>query len=625
MGPRDAPYRLPRAWELALGDSTPGTRLAVRCNGALYGWAGETCGVALPSSLSSVALDPKGDYLYDLQLLRFYPSDAVVGVPLRSPSEESPSSSSLPGEDDDESSAAAKGRRSAAAASLADASGNPAALKLTLEPGTTWESPRPPFEVSFSLAAAAPSSDGRLGRGEVFWTEGRQGSGGDSRGGEAPASSPPPGALITATMGDGSLPAALEDALSCVCQGETAVVSLPLAAFATTTTSERKREKKPLLFSLPSSLPPSVASSRRVELTLRVAGMVQVRDLVGAEGGSGIGRVTKKRVKEGRGEFPADCPLGDCAVKVHVRAVELVRRGEGGEGEEEVEGEVLWDTRRKEQDDAAADTDDASASKASSLPAPFEFVIGTGAAPDAVDLAVCLMTPGEISVVDSDWAHAKFGRRAGEATPEGLLDRSDGGNENADGVLNERSKKEDDDDDKKVRFEVELVDFDAPDRDPPPQARLLRSEELRAQGNSVLASGVPRALELAAGKYRRATHLLQSALDFDTEEQHAAASKGRAAAHANLAVVALKQSKWGEALEACGKALDDEPRHAKALFRRATALASLGRFSEADEAFTLAEEADPGAKADVARERARVAARRRRAGEKQRKEMSGFL
>ena len=39
----------------------------------------------------------------------------------------------------------------------------------------------------------------------------------------------------------------------------------------------------------------------------------------------------------------------------------------------------------------------------------------------------------------------------------------------------------------------------------------------------------------------------------------------------------------------------------------------------------LAEEADPGAAADVARERARVAARRRRAGEKQRREMSGFL
>ena len=598
LGPRGSPHRLPRAWELALGDSTPGTRLAVRCDGALYGWAGETCGVALPPALSASALklDPKGDYLYDLQLLRFYPSDAVIAVPLRFPNEASPS---LPGaNDDNENSVAAKVRRSAAAASLADASGNPAALKLSLDPGTTWESPRPPFEVSFSLSASAPAGDGRLGKGEVFW----------QRGEKAPAGSSSPSSgegLITATMGDGSLPEALEAALSCVCQGETAVVSLPLAAFSAT--AQENKRKKPLLFSLPSSLPSAVSASRRVELTVRIASMVQVRDLVGAEAGEKGGRVTKKRVKEGRGEFPADCPLGDCAVRVHVRAVALEKGGEDGEEEEEVEGEVLWDTKQKEE--GAAD----SYSSSSPSPPPFEFVIGTGAAPDAVDLAVCLMTPGEVSVVDSDWAHARFGKKFGEATPAGLLIGDDGGGEK------EKRKK------KKVRFELELVDFDAPDRDPPPAARLLRSDELRAQGNAVLSSGAPRALELAAGKYRRAAHLLQSALDFDSEEQHEAASKGRAAAYANLAAVALKQSKWGEALDACGKALDDEPRHAKALFRRASALASLGRFSEADEAFGLAEEADPAAAEDVARERGRVAARRKRAGEKQRREMSGFF
>lgn len=605
----------------------------MRCNGALYGWAGETCGVALPSSCSGIKRD--GDYLYDLQLLRFYPSDAVVGVPLRLATTSGESLGAAAADDDDDyegDGAAAKARRSATAASLADASGNPAALKFTLEHGTTWESPRPPFEVSFSLAASAPSSDGRLGKGEAFWTSRKQGGDSGSKGKAPAASSSATDALLTATMGDGSLPAALEDALSCVCQGETAVVSLPLAALAA---DEKRESKKPLLFSLPpsSSLPPAVASSRRVELTLRVAGMVQVRDLVGPESGSGsgggAGRVTKKRVKEGSGEFPADCPLGDCAVRVHVRAVELVRGGGGGGGgaaeEEETEGKVLWDTRKeKNQSNADVDASTSKPSSSSPPPPPFEFVIGTGAAPDAIDLAVCLMTPGEVSVVDSDWAHAKFGKKAGEATPEGLLDKKSE-NEKSDASGNEKSASGDVGSKRRVRFEVELVDFDAPDRDPPPQARLLRSDELRAQGNAVLASGVPRALELAAGKYRRAAHLLQSALDFDTEEQHAAAARGRAAAHANLAAVALKRSKWGEALEACAKALDDEPMHAKALFRRATALAALGRFAEADEAFTLAEEADPGAREDVARERARVAARRRRAGEKQRREMSGFL
>ena len=671
LGPRGAPHRLPRAWELALADSTPGTRLAVRCSGALYGWGGETCGVLPPTptllstpstpSLSSSSaalslLDPKGDYLYDLQLLRFYPSDDVVGVPLRPPS--LGGEPCFPADDDESGNGNGAGRRSAFS-SFADASGNPAAFKLTLEPGTTWESPRPPFEVSFALSASAPSSDGRLGKGEVFWRHQQQ-QGGDGDGkGKAPAGSPSSsivssddGGLITATMGDGSLPEALEAALSCVCKGETAVVSLPLAALAREN-DDNKNKKRPLAFSLPSPVPPAVSASPRVELTLRLARMVQIRDLVGpaTEGGRGAegggkqqqrrqrrGRVTKKRVREGRGEFPADCPLGDCAVRVHVRAVALIRKGkkEGEEDdeEEEVEGEVLWDTREPREGGAGVEASSSSSTPPPSPPPPFEFVIGTGAAPDAVDLAVCLMTPGEVSVVDSDWAHARFGGVVGgggakkaaaeRLLPAGLVD-DDGNDGDKNGESSSSSPSRPPSRPDKVRFELELVDFDAPDRDPPPEARLRRSEELRAQGNAVLSSGVPRALELAAGKYKRAATLLQSALDFDTEEQHEAAARGRAAANANLAAVALRRGAWGDALEACGKALDDEPRHAKALFRRATALASLGRFSEADEAFGLAEEADPGAAADVARERARVAARRRRAGEKQRREMSGFL
>jgi hypothetical protein len=41
---------------------------------------------------------------------------------------------------------------------------------------------------------------------------------------------------------------------------------------------------------------------------------VQVRDM------TGTGEVIKRRVREGVGEFPVDCPLEDCAVRVHYRA-----------------------------------------------------------------------------------------------------------------------------------------------------------------------------------------------------------------------------------------------------------------------------------------------------------------
>ena len=35
---------------------------------------------------------------------------------------------------------------------------------------------------------------------------------------------------------------------------------------------------------------------------------------------TGNGEVTKRRVREGVGEFPVDCPLEDCAVRVHFTA-----------------------------------------------------------------------------------------------------------------------------------------------------------------------------------------------------------------------------------------------------------------------------------------------------------------
>lgn len=45
----------------------------------------------------------------------------------------------------------------------------------------------------------------------------------------------------------------------------------------------------------------------------RMPTRAQVRDM------TGTGEVTKRRVREGRGEFPVDCPLEDCAVRVHFR------------------------------------------------------------------------------------------------------------------------------------------------------------------------------------------------------------------------------------------------------------------------------------------------------------------
>lgn len=47
---------------------------------------------------------------------------------------------------------------------------------------------------------------------------------------------------------------------------------------------------------------------------LSFTSLEQVRDMTGRE------EVTKRRIKEGVGEFPVDCPLEDCAVRVHFTA-----------------------------------------------------------------------------------------------------------------------------------------------------------------------------------------------------------------------------------------------------------------------------------------------------------------
>lgn len=51
----------------------------------------------------------------------------------------------------------------------------------------------------------------------------------------------------------------------------------------------------------------------------------QVRDV------SGGGGVMKTIVKKGKGDFPMDCPIEDCHVKVHWRCV-LVSRADAASG-----------------------------------------------------------------------------------------------------------------------------------------------------------------------------------------------------------------------------------------------------------------------------------------------------
>ena len=505
--------RAPRAFELALASVAPGACVAVRCAASYsYGRGGAT----LPPPLQ-LAGQADADVCAELDCVAVVGKGDVVSL-----------------------TDCSEGDGAAASYPLTH-------WKVTLTEGSTWETPRPPFEVTTRIAVRVPagdvSSSTDLPRAFTshppFWTAD----------------------ALTATMGDGSLPPALEAALGSVSPGERAIVCVDASRCLGGTPS----------------IPPPPTDTPRLELDISLTRMIQVRDL------TGDGAVTKRRVKEGVGEFPADCPLQDTTVRIRAAATN------------EGDPTLFWTVG------GGPDVDDEEGED-SSPPPPFAFVTGTAALPDAVDVGVRLMTPRERSTLTSAPSHAWATR--GDAPPGYDPTRT-------------------------TIFDVVLTSFDAPVRDAEaaPGDRLARASTLREQGNSLWAAGGARAGELASLKWKAAARELGNALDFvgASDEETAAAAACRAAAHANLALAASAEAAWGAALDWCDKALEDDPGHVKALLRKARAAAALGRRGDADAALAAAKAADPGAAADVAKERARIAARAVADEKKQKREMKGFL
>jgi hypothetical protein len=102
-----------------------------------------------------------------------------------------------------------------------------------------------------------------------------------------------------------------------------------------------------------------------------LVGMTHARDVFGD------GTVMKRRVVEGPGDFPADCPLHDCRVEIRL---EVEAEAEACEGAEV----------HRARDEVRPPADGAETAA---------FRLGCGAAPEALETAVRLMIPGETSVV----------------------------------------------------------------------------------------------------------------------------------------------------------------------------------------------------------------------------------
>ncbi|PHT99887.1 Peptidyl-prolyl cis-trans isomerase PASTICCINO1 [Capsicum chinense] len=145
-----------------------------------------------------------------------------------------------------------------------------------------------------------------------------------------------------------------------------------------------------------STLMPVVEGVDEVHFEVELVHFIQVRDVLGD------GRLIKRRIRDGRGEFPMDCPLQDSLLSVHYQGFLL--------NEEKM---VFYDTRIDNNGQ------------------PLEFSSGEGLVnpstydvPQGFEISIRLMLPGEVSLVTCppDYAYDKSERTESVCSPCQLQD-----------------------------------------------------------------------------------------------------------------------------------------------------------------------------------------------------------
>ncbi|CAA0836345.1 Peptidyl-prolyl cis-trans isomerase PASTICCINO1 [Striga hermonthica] len=192
-------------------------------------------------------------------------------------------------------------------------------LKKVKEEGQGWEQPREPYEVKAWISGK--SADGKMifshTQGEPFFF----------------------------TFGKSEIPKGLEMGIGTMSRGEKAVIYV----------TKDYLTQSPLI--------PSIDDIAEIHFEVDLVHFVQVRDVLGD------GRLIKRRLRDGRGDFPMDCPLQDSLLHVHYKAMLL--------NEEKT---VFYDT------------------KIDNNGQPFEFRSGEGLVPEGFEMCTRLMLPGEIAL-----------------------------------------------------------------------------------------------------------------------------------------------------------------------------------------------------------------------------------
>ncbi|KAI3772629.1 hypothetical protein L6452_03819 [Arctium lappa] len=345
-------------------------------------------------------------------------------------------------------------------------------LKKVLHEAQSWENPRDLYEVKARISA-------KLGDGQ-------------------PLKSNMTGEPILFTFGKSEVPKGLEMGIGTMSRGEKAVIYV----------TSQYLSQSPLM--------PSVAGIEEVHFEVELIHFIQVRDVLGD------GRLIKRRIKDGKGEFPMDCPLQDSRLRVHYKGMLM-----------DEEKTVFYDTRVDNHGQ------------------PLEFSSGEGLVPEGFEMCVRLMLPEEISLVTCppDYAYDKFTRPAN--VPEGAH----------------------------VQWEIELLGFEMQKDWTGMDFRAIMNdvEKTKGTGNRLFKEGK---YALAKAKYEKILREFNHVNPQDDEEGKEFGNT-RSLLNLNVAACYLKMGDCRKSIETCNKVLDANPVHVKALYRRGMAYMSGGDFEEA--------------------------------------------
>ncbi|KAI7747489.1 hypothetical protein M8C21_025905 [Ambrosia artemisiifolia] len=389
-------------------------------------------------------------------------------------------------------------------------------LKKVINEAQSWENPRELYEVKARVSAKS----------------------GDGQSLKLATNSEP----IMFTFGKSEVPKGLEMGIGSMSRGEKAVIYV----------TSQYLSQSPLI--------PSVEGFEEVHFEVELIHFIQVRDVLGD------GRLIKRRIKDGKGEFPMDCPLQDSRLRVHYKGM-LINE----------EKTVFYDTRVDNNGQ------------------PLEFSSGEGLVPEGFEMCVRLMLPEEISLVTCppDYAYDKFTRPAN--VPEGAH----------------------------VQWEIELLGFEMEKDWTGMNFRAIMDdvEKTKGTGNRLFKEGK---YALAKTKYEKVLREFNHVNPQDDEEGKEFANT-RNLLNLNVAACYLKMGDCRKSIETCNKVLDANPVHVKALYRRGMAYMEVGDFDEARADFNKMMTIDKSSEANAKAALLKLKQTQQEAEKKARKQFKGLF